>query len=125
VDLIYLFPEGMSVKRNMDKFLAQSHSPLDEALGTDTWRERVRIHRGLDRLGRWEAVGRPIVEALQEQLRSLGYVDVGNLGSEVEIRNTKKVPLYYLVFASKHATGHEFWRKAIAIHPDGQRHLPF
>jgi len=41
MDLIYIFPEGMAAKRNVDRFLPQSNSKLDEVLGTRTWRDRV------------------------------------------------------------------------------------
>ncbi len=123
VDLIYLFPEGMAVKRNLVQFLRQSHGPLDEVLGTDQWRLRVTVPEGRDPVQRWEAAGRPIVEIFQQQLRSIGYVEVSGGASQIEIRNTQNVPLYYLVFASKHARGHEFWGKAQAEHESGQRHL--
>ena len=42
MDLIYVFPEGMAAKRNLERFLRRATSPLDQALGTDAWREPVR-----------------------------------------------------------------------------------
>jgi three-Cys-motif partner protein len=123
MDLIYLFPEGMCVKRNLTKFMKQQQSPLDTMLGTERWRNRVRFPEGRDALQQWEAAGRPLVELFQEQLQSLGYVDVRGGSSIVEVRNKKNVPLYYLVFASKHPLGHDLWEKVCGIHADGQRHL--
>jgi three-Cys-motif partner protein len=123
MDLIYLFPEGMSVKRNLTKFMKQKQSPLDRILGTERWRDRVQLPEGPDPLRRWEAAGRPLVELFQEQLHGLGYEDVRGGSSVVEIRNRKNVPLYYLVFASKHPLGHELWEKITARHEDGQEHL--
>lgn len=107
IDLIYLFPEGMAVKRNLEKFLDQPNSMLDEVLGTDAWRSRALGRRGLPELPEeehWEEVVRPIVEIFRNQLGRLGYVEV-KLGSEIVVRNRRNVPLYYLVFASKHPLG--------------------
>jgi three-Cys-motif partner protein len=123
MDLIYLFPEGMCVKRNLTKFMKQKQSPLDRILGTDRWRDRVQLPEGPDPLRRWEAAVRPLVELLQEQIHGLGYEDVHGGSSVVEIRNKKNVPLYYLVFASKHPLGHKFWEKIGERHADGQGHL--
>jgi hypothetical protein len=41
MDLIDLLPEGMAAKRNLEKFLPQSVSQLDEALCFREWRQRV------------------------------------------------------------------------------------
>ena len=123
MDIIYLFPEGMCVNRNLTKFLKQPRSPLDDILGTNQWRDCVKIPSGADATQRWEIAGRPILELFQDQLRGLGYPHVHSGSSAVEIRNRKNVPLYYLVFASKHPLGHELFEKISSIHPDGQRHL--
>jgi three-Cys-motif partner protein len=121
VDLIYLFPEGMAVKRNLDRFRAQQTSPLDEVLGTGDWRRRVPapLPDGMDADQHWEQVGRPIVEVLKQQLVTLGYQDV-ELGDEVVVRNTRNMPLYYLVFASKAPLGHRFWDAVRQTDPSGQ-----
>jgi len=122
VDLIYLFPEGMDIKRNLDTYLGQSRSPLDEALGTDEWRPRALARRGIQIVGEdqhWDEVGRPIVEVFRKQLRALDYVDV-KLGSEIVVRNRRNAPLYYLVFASKHELGHKFWDDIRKISSTGQ-----
>jgi three-Cys-motif partner protein len=126
MDLIYIFPEGMAAKRNVDKFLPQSNSRLDEALGTRAWRDRVAAGMSVaglaDPQAQWENLGRPIVEVLREQLAVIGYADV-KLGSEVLIRNTKHVPLYYIVFASKHTLGTKFWNAIRRFDPVGQMTL--
>ncbi len=123
VDLIYVFPEGMAVKRNLEKFLAEETSPLDEALGSSEWRARARIQLRLPDPANpdqhWEEMGRPIVEMFRHGLTGLGYQEV-RLGSEIVIKNTKNVPLYYLVFASKHRLGHTFWDAIRRIDPTGQ-----
>src|SRR5207253_6198420 len=39
VDLIYLFPDGMDVRRNLELYLANDR--LDLVLGTSQWRDRI------------------------------------------------------------------------------------
>lgn len=128
VDLIYVFPEGMAVKRNLEKFLGERTSPLDEVLGSSEWRARARIQLGLpdphNPDQQWEEVGRPIVELLRQGLNGLGYQEI-RLGSEIVIKNTRNVPLYYLVFASKHHLGHTFWDAIRRVGPTGQVEFPF
>ena len=126
LDLIYLFPEGMAVKRNLETFLGQAISPLDDVLGTDEWRLRALARRSIPELAEeehWEEVGRPIAEIFRKQLQALGYVEV-KLGSEIVVRNRKNVPLYYLIFASKHPLGHNLWDAIRKIGPTGQIEMP-
>lgn len=125
MDLIYVFPEGMAAKRNLDRFLRRSTSPLDHALGTDAWRVpiRQRMLDPADPEAQWEQVGRPLVELLRTQLAKLDYQDI-RLGSEIiAVRNRQNVPLYYLVFASKHSRGHQFWKEISRYDRRGQGNL--
>lgn len=125
MDLIYMFPEGMAAKRNFQRFLQQEHSALDDVLGTRDWRATVAPHlrRTLDPQAYWDQVGRPLVQTLQNQLAGLGYQSI-HLGSEIiAVRNRTNVPLYYLVFASKHALGHRFWHAISSYDPVGQGRL--
>jgi three-Cys-motif partner protein len=125
MDLIYLFPEGMAAKRNLQTFLDQDHSALDEVLGTRDWRSTVapQLRRQLEPQAYWDAIGRPLVQTLQNQLAGLGYQSI-HLGSEIiAVRNRTRVPLYYLVFASKHARGHQFWHAVSSYDPTGQKRL--
>jgi three-Cys-motif partner protein len=123
MDLIYLFPEGMAAKRNLEKFLPQAVSALDEVLGSREWRRRVpsRLPDSEGDSAHWrDEVGRPIVEILRAQLATLGYREV-TLGSEVLVRSSaRNLPLYYLVFASKHELGYKFWDAIRRNEPTGQ-----
>ena len=83
VDLIYLFPEGMDIKRNLERYLDQCDSPLDKALGTGEWRFRTlaqALKSELPEEEHWEQIGHPIVEVFRKQLHSIGYVEVTRVG---------------------------------------------
>ena len=122
VDLIITFPEGMAIKRNLEKFLKQEHSPLDDSMGDTSWREEYRRELAyLPSIGR----KRRFVELYREKLKSIGYVEIKS-ADEVLIRSSaKKLPLYYLLLASKHPLGHQFWSKIGEIEPSGQQKLKF
>ncbi|MGB2989338.1 MAG: hypothetical protein WBC98_05220, partial [Candidatus Zixiibacteriota bacterium] len=91
------------------KFKTEEHSPLDDVIGDKGWRD----------LNSW----REIVEYYRKNLSSLDYQEV-KLGEEIGIRSTdKKLPLYLLLFASKHPLGHKFWQEITKIDYTGQRRL--
>jgi three-Cys-motif partner protein len=109
VDLIITFPEGMAVNRNIKKFIEEENCPLDEVMGDSRWRQFK--------------TGKEIIKYYREKLQSLGYREV-KLGDEVPIRSiSKKLPLYCLLFASKHPLGYKFWKNIGKIEHTGQRRL--
>ena len=123
MDLIITFPEGMAIKRNLEQFLKQVHSPLDSYMGDQRWRE-VYVKQGLAALKPYHRERR-FIDLYSENLRSLGYREI-KLGDEVLIKSSeKKLPLYYLLFASKHSLGHQFWSKVREIEPGGQQRIKF
>jgi three-Cys-motif partner protein len=127
LDLIYMFPEAMAGRRNLERFLKKPNDPLSLALGTELWKPKVRpslrIPDSGDAIREWREADQVIVQTLVAQLKALGYAHI-KLGSElVGVRNRRNVEMYYIVFASKHALGHTFW-KAIGRHtPSGQARL--
>jgi spore photoproduct lyase len=122
IDLIITFPEGMAIKRNLETFLKQGHSLLDDFMGDTSWREQYR--KELVALKPFERNKR-FVELYREKLKSIGYLEIKS-ANEVLIRSSaKKLPLYYLLFASKHQLGHQFWSKIGEIEPSGQQRFKF
>jgi len=104
-DFIILFPQNMAINRNRDKWLAAppGETPLDRLLGPD-WRQ----HR------------EPEVQQFMERLEGLRY---RVLGSGINFSNSRGLRLYYLLFASRSATGIEFWKKITERQPDAQMRL--
>lgn len=94
VDVIVLFPQGMSVNRNRWQWAgAVEDTPLDRVLGGRDWRMDPT----------------PEVVQFMDLLRSLGFTFVESASRA--FRNRRGAQLYYLVFASKSLTAVNFWAK--------------
>lgn len=125
VDLVITFPMGMDVKRNVDK--AARHpgtgwTKYDHFFGLTNWRQTYLT--ALSSRG-WSFAIRKTMEFYKGQLKQLGYVQV-DASDEVVIRSTRtNVPLYYLLFASKHPRGKDFWKKISGKSPSGQTSFKF
>ena len=65
--------------------------------------------------------GHILLEAYKRELANLGYKDIRDYVLEVNRRN---VPLYYLIFASKHRRGADFWDKIAGRSEAGQLRMP-
>lgn len=68
---------------------------------------------------RQQPTGRILLDAYERGLKNLGYSDSGIKDYVLET-NSKKVPLYYLIFASKDPKGAQFWDKIAARSETGQ-----
>jgi three-Cys-motif partner protein len=66
------------------------------------------------------STGYVLVGAYKQGLRSLGYRAIKDYVLE---RNTRNVPLYYLIFASKHNRGADFWDKIAWRSETGQMRM--
>jgi len=124
VDLIVTFPEGMAIKRNLGEFLKQEHSLLDDFMGDTSWREEYR--RELANLPPTRR-GKGFVDLYRERLKGIGYIEIKSAyEDEVLIRSSmKKLPLYYLLLASRHSLAHQFWSKIGETTPSGQQKFKF
>lgn len=111
VDLIINFPLGTAIKRNWKKSTSE-RSRLNDFLGGDNWRPikgTVAFH---------------FINYFRKNLEKIGYKEFVSPLSDVVIKTKKnKVPLYYLLFASKHKRGNEFWNKIMKYGPNGQKTL--
>jgi spore photoproduct lyase len=122
VDLIITFPEGMAIKRNIDQFLKHEESPLDGFMGDRKWRDLYKAELATSSL---EDRRRRFIDLYRENLKKISYGEIKS-GEEILIRSSqKRLPLYYLLFASKHQLGHTFWSSIGDIAPDGQTKFKF
>lgn len=107
MDLIIHFPVG-DMKRNIVQDTRYAEW-IDRAVGT-----HVEITKLSDIP--------KLIDTLRSQLKPFGY-DQEQVRSQ-PICNSKKVPLYYLVYISKHKTGSNIW-KSITKHDGKQRGFGF
>ena len=118
VDLLILFADAYDVVRNVDLYRQQTNSRLDQVLGPGSgwqtmWDQLDNRCRG--------NVRRKFAEVYCRQLeKHLGYKQ---FGKETIMNGT--MPLYTLIYASKHERGLEFWDKIATKDPGGQLGLPF
>lgn len=98
MDMLIHFPIG-AIKRNLNTWVKSSSTILDEFLGTDSWRQKIKdLHR--------DKIFRTLADVFTEQLKSIGYPDEGLKLAATEadfydglptvpIRNTRNVKLMY------------------------------
>ena len=120
IDLVITFPEGMDIKRNIARYLKQSHSILDDYFGAEEWRKIfTKDVRNLSQLSS-AFIEKYLIDYYRKKLVEIGYKEIKS-GEEILIKSSqKKLPLYYLLFASKHPLGHKFWKEIRKISPTGQ-----
>ena len=113
MDLVVYFPIG-EIKRNLQQHRGTYTALLDQALGTDKWRPLVEKKGDVMKL----------IGLFKEQLQDrFGYTP-GNVRTTA-IRIENNVPLYHLVFASKHPRGDAIWNSINKRTPAGQGWLPY
>jgi three-Cys-motif partner protein len=117
VDLLVLFADAYDIVRNLDRYTKQPDSPLDLALGEGSeWRQKLKELQIRSR----HKLRKLFADIYRNQLRKLGYAQFGErtFGSY-----TRKLPLYRVIYASKHERGLEFWQKVTSKEADQQGRL--
>ena len=118
MDLIINFHEGMGIRMNLHQYTQREQSALRTFLGSDrTIKKFKSAPSSMDQLCH------EITTEYRENLRQIGYQAVD--GEQIPVKADKNVLLYYLLFASKHPRGNDYWRKISLIGPHGQRKLGF
>jgi len=124
IDVLYLFPSGIGIARNLRAFARMPHSPMDDLWGGREWRDLppAKLAAG-KRLSPEEELShdRPWVSSFRSKVKDLGliYQDEG----DPLFRNDKNTPMYHLLFFSKDPAGLTIWRNTKEIEPSGQRKL--
>ena len=109
VDLLMTVMEGMDIRRNLKIYTEQGEqSALAKFVGGSVpW---SRIHSSRD-----------VVVLFRKRLLDIGYKTAEF--KDVLVRNVKNAPMYFLMFASKHPRGIDFWNKISAVDERGQQEL--
>ena len=121
MDLIIFYSQG-GLTRNFENCISsKSDTIIDKFFGDREWR---KIYKPSS-LGEALGLHRKLIDHYKGKLTALGYIDVRDVedGTEPLMKNSKEVPLYRLIFASKHARGHDFWNKVIKKDVYGQSKL--
>jgi three-Cys-motif partner protein len=116
IDLIINFPEGMGIRMNLHQYSQKEKTALNRFTGSARWQQRYQKS-----LTTFDQACREIAQEYLENLRSLGYLATNS--DWIPVRTNQNVLLYYLLFASKHPRGNDFWRKIKRINPQGQREM--
>ncbi len=125
MDILYLFPSGIGIHRNLAAFSRRRISPMDECWGGRDWRDlpRAKIAAGQQlRADEILNIARPWVEGFRSKLKELGFLYQDE--SDPVITNEQHVAMYHLLFFSKHSAGLNIWKNIKKIEPGGQRKLP-
>lgn len=118
IDLIINFSEGMGIRMNLHQYTQSDESALTRFMGSARWRLRYE-----QSLTTFDQVCAEIAREYLANLGSLGYLAVDS--EKIPVKAGQNALLYYLLFASKHPKGNEFWRKIALIDPHGQRRFDY
>jgi three-Cys-motif partner protein len=120
MDMLIHFPIG-AIHRVLDDWMSKTNTILDNFLGTDAWRDRIKDARRNTKYNDYYI----LTDVFKEQLKSIGYPEEGlNLQESeggflaqlpaVSIKNTRNRNLYVLILASKHKLGQKIWNSIIS-----------
>lgn len=112
LDLLIIFMVGY-VKRFI--MTAAFEDALDQFYGTKAWRNILAGRSQGDKI-----TSRKLLNLYEEQLSAIGYV---HYDDDARILNSTRSTIYHIVFASRHPTGKDFFRKISNRRYDGQRRL--
>ena len=110
LDLVINFPI-VYIKRNWRRELPQ----LDKFMNGSSYRES--FEHAMTRRDPSVTPTRVLLDFYKKELEGIDYKYINDL---VGVKNSKGIPLYYLIFASKHARGADFWEKVTGIQESGQ-----
>ena len=96
-----------------------AHNPPQELLDFFPDRSWQQEYEKATAIGKLK--GHILLEAYKSGLANLGYKEIRDYVLE---KNTRGVPLYYLIFASKHQRGADFWDKIAGRSAAGQLRMP-
>jgi three-Cys-motif partner protein len=117
--IIYYSQSGLT--RNFENCInVEGDTDIDRFFGDRNWRDIYKTSHGKS-----AGLHRKLIDHYKHKLSTLGYMDVKDIedGAEPLMKNSKDEPLYRLIFASKHARGHDFWNKIIKKDAFGQGKL--
>jgi len=113
IDLLMTIQFGMGIKMNIHQYIAANKAKLSAFLGNDSWRADAKA------VGVVSDLCQRILRRYIGELQNLGF----GMVREIPIHNQNNLLLYFMVLASRHPLGEQFWLKITDIKSSGQRRL--
>ena len=108
MDWLTLLAVQMDAQRNFSHYLNPANDKLERLLNDRAWRVK------------WEAAQQEgkrlqpfLVECYNSAMVKIGYAPPKPSDAHRVKTESRSVPLYYLLFFSKHERGYQFWRQAL------------
>jgi len=122
IDLLYLFPSGIGVTRNLKNFLSLPESPMDTFWGGKDWRNLPEARRAAGATQEEDPkVLKSLVAAFRQKLAEAGFTHQDE--APPLFKNTKNAQMYHLLYLSHNEKGLKIWKGIKRIPPSGQRNL--
>lgn len=113
MDLLMLLAAQMDGQRNLSHYLNSTNDKIDRLLNDSDWREKWELaQKAGKRLQPF------LVERYNSAMVKIGYAPPKPSDAHRVITEYGSVPLYYLLFFSKHERGYQFWRQALKYSDD-------
>lgn len=125
IDILYLFPSGIGIARNLGKFVRESKTPMEGFWGED-WRDlpAAKLAAGKKLTpAEVDSFDRPWVKTFRQKVATLGFTHQDE-DAPILLTETDTL-MYHLLFFSKDKAGLKIWRGIKEIDPNKQRNLPF
>jgi three-Cys-motif partner protein len=125
IDILYLFPSGIGIARNLGRFVHMTKTPMESFWGPD-WKDlpAAKLAAGKKLTPREiKSFDRPWVKTFRQKVATLGFTHQDE-DAPILLTETDTL-MYHLLFFSKDKAGLKIWRGIKEIDPNKQRNLPF
>lgn len=118
IDVLYWFPSGIAIRRNLKNFMTVRDSPMERFWGRD-WRQLP--------IAKWAAGDIFPDEKIEKSIVAEFLKDVAKAGFEfrdewaLPFANTRNAQMYHLLFFSHDRLALQIWKSIKKIAPGGQR----
>ncbi len=118
IDVLYWFPSGIAIRRNLKNFQTLTDSPMERFWGRD-WRQLP--------IAKWAAGEIVPDERIEKSIVAEFLKDVAKAGFDfrdewaLPFANTRNAQMYHLLFFSHDKLALKIWKSVKKIAPGGQR----
>jgi three-Cys-motif partner protein len=118
IDMIINFPR-QSIVRQYQHALTNmgNQTNFDKYFGTTKWRNCVIKEHSM-------TIGGELLNLYKEQLKTLQFSDINDTRDSIIVRGPRNIPLYELVFASRHPLAYRLFNESVRVKHSGQWRLP-